>query len=68
MFFIPTKIKNAMINILCTIFTYKDEGSGFWQALTKVILDFYIYNFHFNHCITGSLCSGAMLFSVTIFT
>ncbi len=28
MFFIPTKIKNAMINIVCTIFTYKDEGGS----------------------------------------
>ncbi len=27
-FFIPTKVKNAMINILCTIFTYKDEGGS----------------------------------------
>ncbi len=34
----------------CTIFTYKDEGgscdSGLWQALTQVIIDIYIYNFH----------------------
>ncbi len=39
-----------MINILCTLLIYKDEGgscdSGLRQALTKVILDLYIYNFH----------------------
>ncbi len=38
------------LNILCTLLIYKDEGGscdgGFWQALTKVILDFYINNFH----------------------
>ncbi len=28
MFFIQTKIKNAMINILCAIFTDKDEGGS----------------------------------------
>ncbi len=28
MFFIPTKIKNAMIDILSTLFTYKDEGGS----------------------------------------
>ncbi len=28
-FFIPTKIKNTMINILCTIFTYKDVIAAF---------------------------------------
>ncbi len=43
--------KNAKINILCTIFTYKDDGdscdSGLWQALIKVILDIYIYKFHY---------------------
>ncbi len=51
MFFILTKIKNAMINILCINFTYKDDiGScdrSLWQALIKVILDLYFYNFHY---------------------
>ncbi len=48
---ILTKIKNTMINILCIIFTYKCESgscdSSLWQALTKIILDLYIYNFHY---------------------
>ncbi len=43
MFFFPIKINHVIINILFTLFTYKDEGgccdSGLWQALTKVILD-----------------------------
>ncbi len=43
MFFFPIKINHVIINILCTLFTYKDEGgscdSGLRQALTKVILD-----------------------------
>ncbi len=30
-FVIPTKIKNTMINILCSIFAYKDEG-GFCDS------------------------------------
>ncbi len=42
MFFIPIKINHIIINILFTLFTYKDEGgscdSGLWQALTKVII------------------------------
>ncbi len=49
-FVIPVKIKNTMINILCTIFTYKDEGgscdNGLWQVLTKVTIVLYIHNFH----------------------
>ncbi len=39
-----------MINILYTLLICKDEGgscdSDLWQALTKVILDLYINNFH----------------------
>ncbi len=52
MFFILTKIKNAMINMLYTIFTYKDKGgyidSSLGEALTtEVFLDLYIHNFHY---------------------
>ncbi len=32
-FFIWTKIKNTVINILCTIFTYKDEGGSYNSGL-----------------------------------
>ncbi len=43
MFFFATKINYATINILCNIFTYKDErgscDSDLWLALTKVIID-----------------------------
>ncbi len=43
MFFFPIEINPVIINILCTLFTYKDEGGSYdsrlWQALTKVILD-----------------------------
>ncbi len=43
LFFFPTKINYATINIPYAVSIYKDEGgycdSGIWQALTKVILD-----------------------------
>ncbi len=43
MFFFPIKINHTITNILCTLFTHKDEGgscdSSRWQAITKVILD-----------------------------
>ncbi len=44
-------VPSVINNILCTLFTYKDEGgscdSSLWQTSTKVMLDLYIYNFHY---------------------
>ncbi len=50
MFFILTKINFGMIIIICIVFPCDDKhdfwDSGLWQALAKVTLDLYIYNFH----------------------
>ncbi len=46
-FFTLHSIYYLLYNI-CTIITYKDEGgccdNSFWQTLTKVVIDLYIYN------------------------